>query len=259
MQDYFKRMDEEYVKKHFPDGSVLQGAMQTIKKRSISGIIFISIFFAGAVYGLVWSIGRTLEFLADGQDDMLDVCIAICVFFALVALVLLICMIITIKRSGKNHNDYIADSMKNSRLPRNEIEEFERQAVASDCYILKLTAGLDRALSNATNKDGLLTRDYIYLADLGQTVIRIADLRACSFSEYTYYVDVGTRRKKIHNLTICLIASNGVSVSSDTTEKAGQALMAILKERNNTIDTNNGKVLSEDAFNAYRNRVLGGQ
>ena len=139
-----------------------------------------------------------------------------------------------------------------------EIEEFERQAAASDCYILKLTAGLDRMLSNATNKDGLLTRDYIYLADPAQTVMRVDSLKACCFSDYTYYIDTGKQHKKIHCLAICLVAANGVSVLSDTTEEAGRALMAIIKERNSTVDTNEGKVLPEDALDSYKKRVLEG-
>ena len=120
-----------------------------------------------------------------------------------------------------------------------------------------MTEGLDRALSNATNQDGLLTRDYIYLADPAQTVIRVDSLKACCFSDYTYYIRTGKRHKKIHCLAIYLLASNGVSVLSDTTEKAGQALMSILLERNGSINTNGGKVLPESEVDDYKTRLLG--
>ena len=56
---------------------------------------------------------------------------------------------------GQKRGDYIASAAKHSKLPESEIENFERQALSSDCYILRLTEGLDRALSNASNKDGL--------------------------------------------------------------------------------------------------------
>lgn len=174
----------------------------------------------------------------------------------MVILVCLIVLFILIKNSLQKQEDYIASSAKHSKLPVSEIETFERQATASDCYILKLTSGLDRVLSNGTNKDGLLTRDYIYLADPAQTVMRVDSLKACCFSDYTYYIDTGKHHKKIHCLAICLIASNGVSVLSDTTEEAGQALMAILKERNGAIDTNDGNVLPEGELDGYKKKVL---
>lgn len=256
---FFTNMNADYAHKHFPNGSVFEGAMKTVKGRSITGLLAICIFFAGALYGLVWSIGTTKEFMSDGQDDMLDVGIVICVFFGLCVLVFGILLCVLIKRIGAKRGHYIALSAKNSKLPASEIEAFERQAVASDCYILKLTAGLDRALSNATNKDGLLTRDYIYLADTDQTVMRVRDLKACCFNDCTYSIHVGGQSKKIHCLAIGLIASNGVSVLSDTTEEAGQALMELLKERNNAIDTNDGKVLPDGAFDGYKERILEGQ
>lgn len=256
MTDFFSKMNEDYAEKHFPGGSVFESAMKTVKRRSVAGIFFFVLFLAGALWGLVWSIGRTVKFVSDGRNDMLGVCIAICVFFGLLVLGIFAVLRLMIKGSSKKRSDYIADSAKHSKLPESEIEAFERQAVASDCYILKLTAGLDRALSNGTNKDGLLTRDYIYLADLAQTVMRVDDLKACCFGDYTYYINVGKAHKKIHCLTINLIASNGVSVLSDTTEEAGRALMALLKERNSEIDTNNGEVLPEGAFDSYKKRIL---
>ena len=252
-------MNEDYAQKHFADGSVLESALKTVKRRSAGGFVFFGLLFAAALCGLLWGIGRTRELLSNGEDDMLSVGLVICGFFGVVALVCLLVLFFLIKGSRQKRDDYIADSAKHSKLPVSEIEAFERQAAAPDCYILKLTAGLDRVLSNATNKDGLLTRDYIYLADPAQTVMRVDSLRACCFSDYTYYIDVGKRHKKIHCLAICLIASNGVSVLSDTTEEAGQALMELLSQRNSAIDTNGGKVLPEGAFESYKKKVLEGR
>ena len=256
MTDFFEKMTEDYAQKHFPDGSVFASALKTVKRRGIGGFIFFGLFLAASLYGLVWAIGRTLELMAGGEEDMLSVSIVICGFFGVVILVCLIVLFILIKNSLQKQEDYIASSAKHSKLPVSEIETFERQATASDCYILKLTSGLDRVLSNGTNKDGLLTRDYIYLADPAQTVMRVDSLKACCFSDYTYYIDTGKHHKKIHCLAICLIASNGVSVLSDTTEEAGQALMAILKERNGAIDTNDGNVLPEGELDGSKKKVL---
>jgi len=251
-------MNEDYAQKHFPDG-VFAGTAKTLKGRGIAGLITIGLFVAGGLLGLIWAVGRTQEVIANGEDDLRGVAIAFCVIFGVVTLLFLALFIYLLKNIRKGRDGYIADSAKHSQLPVSEIENFERQALASDCYILRLAEGLDRALSNATNKDGLLTRDYIYLADPAQTVLRVDSLRACCFSDYTYYITVQNRHKKVHNLIIYLLASNGVSVTSDTTEKAGQALMALLLERNSSIDTNGGQVLPEGEVEDYKKRILGNQ
>lgn len=256
MTDFFTKMNREYAQKHFPDGSVFTGAAKTLKRRGIAGIIMIGLFVAAGLWGLVWSVGRTFEYISQGKDDMLGVSIFICVFFGAVTLGFGALLIYMLKAVGKKRSDYIEDSAKHSQLSKLEIEAFEQQALEPDCCILKLTAGLDRALSNATNKDGLLTRDYIYLADPAQTVMRVDSLRSCCFSDYTYYVNVGNRTKKVHDLAIYLLASNGVSVRSDVTEKAGQALMELLLERNGSIDTNGGQVLPEGDVDDYKKRML---
>ncbi len=259
MADFFKNMNEVYVRKHFPNGSVFDGALKTVKRISIVSIIFLAVFLGGALFGLLWAIGRTMELRAEGRDDMLDVSLVICGFLGLVVLGCMVVLVFIILGLRKKREDYIATSAKNSKLPVNEIEAFEQQAVAPDCFILKLTAGLDRLLSNSTNKDGLLTRDYIYLADPAQTVLRVDTLKACCFTDYTYYANTGKHRKKIHCLAIFLTASNGVSVLSDTTKKAGEALIALLKERNPAIDTNGGRVVPESALDDYKKRILGEQ
>lgn len=259
MTDFFDKMNEAYAQKHFPEGSVFESAAKTLKKRGAAGMITIGLFVIAGFWGLVWAIGRTVNFMSQGRDDMLSVCIVSCVFFALVALGFLALLIYMIKSVRRKRSDYIAASAKQSKLPTSEIEAFDRQALDPDCYILRLTAGLDRALSNATNKDGLLTKDYIYLADPAQTVFRVDSLRACCFTDYTYYVNVGGRSKKVHNLAIYLLGANGVSVRSDTTEKAGQALMALLLARNGGIDTNGGNLLPEGQVDDYRKRILGQQ
>lgn len=253
MTELFTRMNEEYAKKHFPEGSVLGSAAKSLKKRGVAGSIFIGLFAAAGLWGLVWAIGRTIDLMNQGRKDMLGVSLVFCGIFALVAVGFSALLVYLIKSANQN---YIAASAKRSKLPESEIQNFDRQALESDTYILKLTAGLDRALSNSTNKDGLLTKDYIYLADPGQTVFRVDSLKACCFTDYTYYITVGNRSKKVHNLAIYLLASSGVSVRSDVTEKAGQALMEMLRERNGSIDTYDGKVLPEGDVDDYAKKIL---
>lgn len=256
-EEFFSRMNEDYAKKHFPEGSVFMASTKAIKRRSILSLIFLSPFSLGSLYLLVVFIRKTFQYIAEGDEDMVSTGFIICGILALVALLFLFLSFKLSQLLRQTSSDYAASSAKNSQLPVSEIETFERQAMASDCYILKLTSGLDRVLSNNISKDGLLTRDYIYLADSRQTVMRVDSLRACFFTDYTYYLNTGSYSRKIHNLAICLIASNGLFVRTDTDEKAGFALMEILKERNSSIDTNNGKVVPEGrAFDNYMKAVL---
>lgn len=84
MTDFFEKMTEDYAQKHFPDGSVFASALKTVKRRGIGGFIFFGLFLAASLYGLVWAIGRTLELMAGGEEDMLSVSIVICGFFGVV-------------------------------------------------------------------------------------------------------------------------------------------------------------------------------
>lgn len=257
MSGFFSRMDEDYAAKHFPTGSVFDDALKTTKKRGVGGIFFSVLCLAGAVLGLIWSIGRTMGYITEGQDDMLSVGIVFCVIFGLAAIGFLALLCYLIKGITKKRDGYLADSAKHSKLAVSEIEAFDRQAMNPDTYILRLAEGLDRALSGGTNKDGLLTRDYIYLADTAQIVMRVDALKACCFSDYTYYISVGKSMKQVHCLAINLLAANGVSVYTDTTREAGLALMELLKERNGEIDTNHEAVLAEGEFDGYKKRILG--
>ncbi|MCI9164244.1 MAG: hypothetical protein HFG59_13535 [Lachnospiraceae bacterium] len=258
MAGFFQQMDEKYAKKHFPTGSVFGTVDKVLKRNNFAFLIIAGFMIAGCLAGLFWSIGRTLEMVAEGNRDALGIGIGFGCFWAVLVLLLGISFYFNVRNLAKKKEDYIRLSAKYSKLPEKEIEDFDRQAMASDTYILKLTAGLDRLLSSATNKDGLLTRDYIYLASPSQAVMRVKDLKACCFNDYTYYINTGKRSKKIHCLAVTLVSSNGNGVidTSDTTEEAGRALMALLKERNEAIDTNDGRVLPEEALSDYIKKIL---
>ena len=102
MTDFFIKMNEDYAQKHFPDHSVFEGTMKTVKRRSVGGLIVFGLFFAAALYGLVWGIGRTLQLMTNGEDDMLSVGLVICGFFGIIVLICLLVLIFLIKGSRQN-------------------------------------------------------------------------------------------------------------------------------------------------------------
>ncbi|MDE6996921.1 MAG: hypothetical protein K2P04_03460 [Oscillospiraceae bacterium] len=59
MSDYFSKMNEDYVQKHFPTGSVFANAAKTVKRRGMAALVFFLVFLAGGLCGLAWgSAGR---------------------------------------------------------------------------------------------------------------------------------------------------------------------------------------------------------
>lgn len=251
MEEFFQKMNEDYVQKHFPNRSIFEGTMKKNKVNSIIVLVMLGIFFVASAYGAIAAVETTIGRIAENGSDGIG--IGISIFMIVLTLIWGLLMKAVYKMGFKKHSDYIKDSAKKSKLPESEIENFEKQATASDAYILRLKEGFDRALSNTVDKDGVLTRDYVYIADNAQTIFRIADLKACFFVYYYYYVN----NKRVTNLSIRLVSANGVTAFSDTTEKAGRALMAILLERNGSIETNGGNVMQENAFDTYYDNLFG--
>lgn len=252
MAEFFERMNEAYKEKNFPNASILAKVGKNVKRNGIIAIVLLfGPIFLASTYGFFWAIGRTMELMAEGSEHT-SFSIGICVFLGIVALLFLLFIVLTLRAGNKKPEAYYARSAKNSKLSENEIKNFEQQAFASDCYILKMTDGLDRVLSNNPHKDGFLTRDYVYLSDPWLTVFRIEDLRICCFEDSTYYLN----NKKVHCLKIRLTASNGVTTLADTTKEAGLELMKLLTERNSVVDNFGGNVLKEGAYEEFCKRVL---
>lgn len=253
MAEYFKRMSEEYKQKHFPKGTIFGTLGKNVKRNGIIAVIlFFGPMFLLCCFGLVMMTISTIQ--TGVKEDEVGLTIGFYAVLGVLALLFLVAIICFLRMGKRGADHYIKTSAKNSKLTETEIRSFESQALASDCYILNLTSGLKRALNNNFMRDGLLTREYIYLSDPRQTVIRVQDLKACFFEEYITYIN----NKRIYNLGIRLIASNGVMSFADASEEAGNALMDMLLERNSSIDTNNRDVLQEGKeLDNYVKKMLG--
>ena len=67
MEDYFKRMNEEYIKKNYPERSVFKAYKKSMGSRGRTGCIIMGLFMAGGLAGLIWSVRKTLEFMQSGD------------------------------------------------------------------------------------------------------------------------------------------------------------------------------------------------
>lgn len=172
--------------------------------------------------------------------------VGFCLF--MVALCLLP-LLITKKRNASGAEGLIQKSAKNSACGESEIREFERQAMASDSYILTLTSKYKAALNG--QRDGILTRDYIFLADNLNIVMKYSDIVGAFLVKRVINIVVNNKNKRIESLTISLVSNKNVQTFVDISAEAATELLSILLKKNPQIETKSGNVIQEKDFDQY--------
>lgn len=211
METYFKQMNEAYIDKHYPGKSVFSAVSTSNKKNGIGVYIFFGIvlvFFGGLG---VMSLAMTARFAADGESDMVSTGIVIALVCLAVCILSIWMIVLTKKRSGLDGSQLMKKSAGTSMLSESDIREFDRQAMASDSCILNLTGKIKAAM--AGQKDGILTRDYIYLADPAMTVMKRDDILSAVLVERVMYINVNNSRKPVHYLCLQLASRQGSAFS----------------------------------------------
>lgn len=254
MGQIFQNMNEDYIEKHYPNRSVFEAVAKTTKKVSIGVYAFFGIVLAGCLAGIGWSVNTINAYKQSGDTEMADVGMIICIVFAAFALISALAIIITVMRAKKGAEDWIKKSASNSKLTESEIREFEQQAMASDSYILKMQDAIDSVMSGA--KDGILTRDFIYLADINLTVIRCKDLVSACLTDMVIYIGEQHNRRPVHYLGIQLLSKKGAHSFAEVSPEAGNALVELLLQKYPTINTCDGRILSEKEYDEYKKSEL---
>ena len=213
MEDYIKRMNEEYIKKNYPERSVFKAYKKSMGSRGRTGCIIMGLFMAGGLAGLIWSVRKTLEFMQSGDDETMKVGIVIGIFFLIVTLFFGGILFLVTK-------------------------DMRRSLIVNLLGKIKaVTAG---------QKSGILTRDYIALYNSGSLgVLKVSRITGAYLTDNVYNVKVGNSIKQAHYLTINLITADKKNIWAETSKEAGRALQAILMERCPEIDTAGGAVLPE--------------
>lgn len=254
MTAFFRPMNEAYIEKHYPKRSVFESVAKATKKLGIGIFIFFGLVLAGSLGGLAWSIDAVNTYKLSGDSDMVDTGKVISIVFAVVALISVLTIVITILRRRKGAGDWLKKSAENSKLSEMDIQEFERQALAADSYILKLLDGVNAVMSGG--KDGILTNDFIYLADLNLTVIRCKDLVSACLVKSVFYIGSQQQRRPVNYLSVYLLSRNGVEAFAEVSPEAGEALLALLLEKYPTINTNEGRVLTEKEYDSFKKTIM---
>ncbi|MDE5698263.1 MAG: hypothetical protein K2I96_12780 [Lachnospiraceae bacterium] len=246
MEKYLPVMSADYKSKHYAKG-VFAAIRKKTAKISVGIYIFFGIVLLGGAYGTYWARGRIEDYRLEGQDDLISAGYVVMGVFAFFAVVALACIVITIIRHARGTNKWKETCAKNNGYTVRDMDEFERQTLDMECRVVKLL-GTAEALANGQS-DGILTKDYIYLADAHHSVLKISDLTAACIVKQTVSVDSMPVHKKLDYLTVMLLSRNGSRAIAECSKESGTALITFLKRKCPGIYTADGNVISDEDFN----------
>lgn len=249
MESYFVPMNDEYKNKHYPNDSVFSAIHKTSKKGGIFIYIYFTFFLLVFALGTIFCTIVLIETVRAGENDTIGEGIFAVCFCLVMSAGCLLTIVLTKKRAAGGAEGLVKKSAKNSAYDESEIREFERQAMASDSYILSLTAKYKATLNG--QRDGILTRDYIYLADNLNIVLKYSDIVGAFLVARTINIMVNNKSKRIDSLTISLVSNKNVQTFVDASVEAGSELLSILLEKNPQIETKGGSVIQEKEFDTY--------
>ncbi len=245
MENYLPLMTEDYKRKHYAR-EVFASIRKKTAKISFGIYIFFGIVLCGCAFGLFWAMGLVENYRLSGQEDMVGTGYFIAGFFGVLAFIALASMIITIVRHARGTGGWKKNCAKQSGYTVSDMEEFERQTMDTECRVIRL---LDTAKALAAGQsDGILTKDYIYLADAHHMILKLSDLSAACIVRQRVAVGDVTVRKSFEYLTVMLLGKNGNRAIAECSEESGTVLVNFLKQRFPGIYTADGKVVSAEEF-----------
>lgn len=245
METYLPVMTEAYKKKHYGEG-VFTAIRKKTAKISFGIYIFFGIVFLGGAYGVYWALGRIEEYRLSGQEDLVSTGYVIMGVFTFLAVIGLACIIITVIRHKRGAEKWKELCAKNNGYTVSDMNEFEHQTMDMECHVVKLLSTAE-ALANGQS-DGILTNDYIYLADAKHSILKLSDLSAACLVKQTILTGDMPKRKTHDFLTVMLLSRNGSRAIAECSKESGTELITYLKERYPDIYTAEGNVISSEAF-----------
>ncbi len=260
MGAFFKQMDEGYKRKRYPKGSFFEAYTKKTTGNQAAGLVFCAAMAIAALFG-AWFCNRQMKNLGEDGEEIGKLLIGLALGIALLMLALCVLQISRMLRGKRKMMELCA---KSCGYAMSEIEEFERQALQPDTYVLDLSGG--EKLQKAKNAmfgqtEGLLTKDYLCLdPGMHMHVTKISDILAAYMVKNTQTagtINEGRRvRMTFSYLTLNIISSKGTVDFADCTEQAALELLALLKERAPKLDTHGEELLSERQYYELRDKLL---
>ncbi len=250
MKSYIEKMDESYRNKHYPQGSFFEKAAGANKRGNITLAVMaavVSVLLGALIFFLI---GLTMDHSAQGNAESVKMGL---IFIAVVAVILALCVfgfIVAVRHMKDGAEEVMKKAAKNSGLTEDDIREFERQALQSDSYVLTLAGKISAAMSG--QKDGLLTRDYIWLGDNRNCILKRGGIVGASLYHWYYYVN----KKRVCSLNLALVNRDNVMAGAEVTEEAGRELMKLLSEAHPAIQVHEDILEEGKEFDAWRESLV---
>lgn len=249
MDTYFAKMDEHYRDKHYPKGSVLEKASKEHKRGAVRAIVMLSIFAAGFGAAFFWALSLAQSFAAPEDADMRQVGYVILAIVGVLFLLCVLGIVFFAKRFRRGVDTIIKKSEELSGLTEEDIREFDRQAMQTDSVILKFQNKFDAAFS--TQKEGILTRDYLWAGDMACTIVKREDIVGVCFYRWHYYAG----KKKMWSRSVSVLSRLNKTVSAEATEESGLALMELLAETHPDIHVEKRTLDEGKEYDNWRNAL----
>lgn len=245
MEKYLSVMTDDYRRKHYAEG-VFASIRKKTAKISFGVYIFFGIVLLGSAFGFYWALGRTEDYRLSGQEDLISAGYVIAGFFAVFAVIALAVIIVTIVRHARGTATWKKNCAEQSGYTVSDMDEFERQTTDMECRVVRL---LDTARALAAGQaDGILTRDYIYLADAHHVILKLSDISAACLVKQAVMVGDLPNRKRHEYLTVMLLSKGGCRAIAECSEDSGAELIDFLKQKFPGIYTADGEIITAEAF-----------
>lgn len=238
MDGFMQLMDENYKTQHYPNGyfnAVVEG------KRSMTAgyvILVISVlfslpFFFLGIRGIVWGLSMVTNCVIIGIGVLL-------VLFGIAILLLLK------KQKGKTRQDWVQQVAERSGYPTEVIEEFDRQLITGEAYLLAPNGKYDKM------NEGIMTADFIKISEF---VFKQSDIRSACLFYLEDTVGAGNKVKFTKTLQIGLI-SDRCRCWMETDKNRGSAFIAMLKKKFPEIETKDGAILKDKEFDTLMKKYI---
>lgn len=218
----FERMNDAYREKKYPGGSVFERNTGKNRTNSIILLVILAIVAAALGAGLFYFIDLIRYHLSEGHSEEVGVGYMFVGIFAVLLALCVLGLVFCVKNMRKGVDAIMAASAKASGLTVEDIRAFDQQALQSDSYILKLKNAVSAAMANQS--DGILTRDYLWLGDFSNRIMRRGDIAGACLYQWSYYV----KRKRIWVLSVSVVNRQGLEISAEVSPESGAALLGLL-------------------------------
>lgn len=242
MADKIIPIDSKYRNKHYSNGFF---AAVTKKERG-GGIVsiifgFVLTLMGAGIFALIISYMVSINFNLT-ENDMTEL-----IFGSIIGLIFfapgIFCIWFGFRSRKTNENDSINKFMKVSDYPESVIRDFGKQV---------LEEGSLRMWLGSMSTQGFLTRDYICMHFC---VIKIEDILGTYFVQTSGTINVNGKIRTTYDTDIAIFSNHKTLVSSSIKEKGYRQIVEILKQKNPSIDTANGRLLSEKEFKQIKDQL----